>query len=47
VPVNKIPGLTACFEKELYICGYTSLKFLINTVILKVLRMSHYKEYGI
>ena len=33
--VNKIPALTTCFEKELCICGYTSLQFLFNTVILK------------
>jgi hypothetical protein len=35
--VNKLPSSTACFEKELYeyICCYTSLQFLFNTVILK------------
>lgn len=35
VPVNKIPASTACFEKELNVCGYASLEFLFNAVILK------------
>jgi hypothetical protein len=35
VLVNKIPALTTCFEKELYICGYISLHFLFNTYFEK------------
>ena len=35
MPVNKIAALTTRFEKELYVCGYTSLQFLFNTSILK------------
>jgi hypothetical protein len=35
VQVNKIPASGTCFEKELYIGGYTYLQFLFNTVILK------------
>ena len=35
MPVNKIPALTTRSEKELYVCGYTSLQFLFNTALLK------------